>query len=149
MQIFRSLDELVNNTQRSVVSVGNFDGVHLGHQLVLKSMVDRARELSAQSAVVTFDPLGPDAVKRIARRELESVARRHGLIGWTILWSERLIEHVSQSGWDARYGARPLQRTIEREVVAPLAAWRLKQAPDSASTLLVDWMDGELRASKV
>jgi len=45
MQIFRNLDELAANTNRSVVSVGNFDGVHLGHQLVLKSMVDRAREL--------------------------------------------------------------------------------------------------------
>jgi riboflavin kinase / FMN adenylyltransferase len=67
MQTFRSLDELASNTQRSVVSVGNFDGVHLGHQLVLKSMVDRARELSAQSAVVTFDP-HPSHVLHSSRR---------------------------------------------------------------------------------
>lgn len=67
MQIFRSLDELVSNTQRSVASVGNFDGVHLGHQLVLKSMVDRARELGAQSAVVTFDP-HPSHVLHSSRR---------------------------------------------------------------------------------
>jgi riboflavin kinase/FMN adenylyltransferase len=67
MQILRSLDELGNNTQRSVVSVGNFDGVHLGHQLVLKSMVDRARELGAQSAVVTFDP-HPSHVLHSSRR---------------------------------------------------------------------------------
>jgi riboflavin kinase / FMN adenylyltransferase len=67
MQIFRSLDELDNNTQRSVVSVGNFDGVHLGHQLVLKSMVDRARDLGAQSAVVTFDP-HPSHVLHSSRR---------------------------------------------------------------------------------
>ena len=38
MQIIHSLDELAGNTQRSVVSIGNFDGVHLGHQMVLKSM---------------------------------------------------------------------------------------------------------------
>jgi riboflavin kinase/FMN adenylyltransferase len=56
MQTFSSLDELANNAQRSVVSVGNFDGVHLGHQMVLKSMVDRAREINAQAAVITFDP---------------------------------------------------------------------------------------------
>lgn len=56
MQIFRSLDELTNNRQRSVVSVGNFDGVHLGHQMVLQSMVGRAREVNAQAAVITFDP---------------------------------------------------------------------------------------------
>ena len=67
MQIFRSLDELTSNAQPSVVSVGNFDGVHLGHRLVLKSMVDRARELGAQSAVVTFDP-HPSHVLHSSRR---------------------------------------------------------------------------------
>ena len=67
MQILRSLDELANNTQHSVVSVGNFDGVHLGHQMVLKSMVDRARESGAQSAVVTFDP-HPSHVLHSSRR---------------------------------------------------------------------------------
>ena len=67
MQIFRSIDELANNTQRSVVSVGNFDGVHLGHQMVLKSMVDRARESGAQSAVITFDP-HPSHVLHSSRR---------------------------------------------------------------------------------
>jgi riboflavin kinase/FMN adenylyltransferase len=67
MQIFRSLDELAGNTKPSVVSVGNFDGVHLGHQLVLKSMVERARDLKAQSAVVTFDP-HPSHVLHSSRR---------------------------------------------------------------------------------
>ena len=67
MQIFRSLDELRTNQQRSVVSVGNFDGVHLGHQLVLKSLVDRARESGAQSAIVTFDP-HPSHVLHSSRR---------------------------------------------------------------------------------
>jgi riboflavin kinase/FMN adenylyltransferase len=67
MQIFRSLDELTSNTKTSVVSVGNFDGVHLGHQLVLKSLVDRARESGAQSAVVTFDP-HPSHVLHSSRR---------------------------------------------------------------------------------
>jgi riboflavin kinase/FMN adenylyltransferase len=67
MQIFRSLNELANNAQRSVVSVGNFDGVHLGHQMVLKSLVHRAHEMDAQSAVVTFNP-HPSHVLHSSRR---------------------------------------------------------------------------------
>lgn len=67
MKIFRSLDELSGNLQRSVVSVGNFDGVHLGHQMVLKSMVERARVLGAQAVVVTFDP-HPSHVLHSSRR---------------------------------------------------------------------------------
>jgi riboflavin kinase/FMN adenylyltransferase len=67
MQILHSLDELTINAQPSVVSVGNFDGVHLGHQMVLASMVERARELNARSAVVTFDP-HPSHVLHSSRR---------------------------------------------------------------------------------
>jgi riboflavin kinase/FMN adenylyltransferase len=49
------------------MSIGNFDGVHLGHQVVLASMVARARELNARSAVVTFDP-HPSHVLHSSRR---------------------------------------------------------------------------------
>lgn len=56
MQIFRSLDELAANTSPSFVSIGNFDGIHLGHQMVLYSMMTRAARAEAQTAVITFDP---------------------------------------------------------------------------------------------
>jgi len=67
MQIFRNLDELTGSQQHSVVSVGNFDGVHLGHRMVLESMVERARALNAASAIVTFDP-HPSHVLHSSRR---------------------------------------------------------------------------------
>lgn len=69
MQILSSLDELTNNSRRSIVSVGNFDGVHLGHQMVLKSMIQRAREIDAQAAVITFDP-HPSRILHNSRRTL-------------------------------------------------------------------------------
>jgi riboflavin kinase/FMN adenylyltransferase len=40
----------------SVMSIGNFDGVHLGHQAVLKHVVQRAEELEASAVAMTFDP---------------------------------------------------------------------------------------------
>ena len=39
----------------AVVTVGTFDGVHLGHQMVLKALIKKARELHLHSVVVTFD----------------------------------------------------------------------------------------------
>jgi riboflavin kinase/FMN adenylyltransferase len=42
--------------QRTVLSIGNFDGVHLGHQAVLRHVVERARELDAVAAAMTLDP---------------------------------------------------------------------------------------------
>jgi riboflavin kinase/FMN adenylyltransferase len=40
----------------SVVSIGNFDGVHLGHRAILESVVRRAKELGCRSAAITFSP---------------------------------------------------------------------------------------------
>ncbi len=39
-----------------VLAIGNFDGIHLGHQAILRATVERARALNAVSTVLTFDP---------------------------------------------------------------------------------------------
>jgi riboflavin kinase/FMN adenylyltransferase len=56
MQILRSLAELDSYASSSVVTIGNFDGVHCGHRMVIASMLDRARDLNARAVAVTFDP---------------------------------------------------------------------------------------------
>jgi riboflavin kinase/FMN adenylyltransferase len=58
VQVWRALDEVPESERsgRSVVTIGNFDGVHRGHQLLLAGLVTRARELAADAVVVTFDP---------------------------------------------------------------------------------------------
>ena len=55
MQIARSLTEL-DFSGRSVVTIGNFDGVHCGHRMVIASVLERARALNASAIAVTFDP---------------------------------------------------------------------------------------------
>ncbi len=56
MKIFRSLDEIPPGFGPTVVSVGNFDGVHRGHRLILDCIRDRALARNARSVAVTFDP---------------------------------------------------------------------------------------------
>jgi len=55
MQIARSLAEL-GSIGSSVVTIGNFDGVHCGHQMVIASVLERARVLNTSAIAVTFDP---------------------------------------------------------------------------------------------
>lgn len=78
-------------------------------------------------AVVRFTPLSHDDVLTIARKELAEIASREGLVQsrLTIEPSDRLVEHVAAAGFDARFGARPLQRVLERQIVSPLARWLL------------------------
>lgn len=55
--------EVVRRDDRSVVTMGMFDGVHRGHQVILKRLTEVAEELNGPSVVITFDP-HPQAVLR-------------------------------------------------------------------------------------
>ncbi|MGF1432444.1 bifunctional riboflavin kinase/FAD synthetase [Kitasatospora sp. LaBMicrA B282] len=63
MQRWRGLEEIPGDWGRSVVTIGSFDGVHLGHQLIIDRAVSRARELGAKAVVVTFDPHPSEVVR--------------------------------------------------------------------------------------
>ena len=63
MQLWRSLDEVPSDLGRTAVVIGNFDGVHLGHQHVLATARAKADEQGLTLVAVTFDP-HPMAVLR-------------------------------------------------------------------------------------
>lgn len=65
MRVVRDLDRLHEPPCRTVLTIGNFDGVHLGHREIFRRVVNKARELKGTAVVVTFDPhplrfLAPD-----------------------------------------------------------------------------------------
>jgi riboflavin kinase/FMN adenylyltransferase len=84
MKIFRSLEEIPADFGPTIVSVGNFDGIHCGHQHVLREMVRRARENQASAVVVTFEPhpfriLRPDVTPRL----ITPLAKKEALLAET------------------------------------------------------------------
>ena len=56
MQVVRDLNNLNEKPCRTVLTIGNFDGVHLGHREIFRRVVDKARELKGTAVVVTFEP---------------------------------------------------------------------------------------------
>ena len=63
MQRWHGLEEVPGDWGRSVVTIGSFDGVHRGHQLIINKTIEHARELGAHSVVVTFDPHPSEVVR--------------------------------------------------------------------------------------
>ncbi|MGZ6989461.1 MAG: adenylyltransferase/cytidyltransferase family protein, partial [Thermoanaerobaculia bacterium] len=56
MQVVKDPFRPVDLPRGGVVTIGNFDGVHRGHQAMLRTVAARARELGVPSVVVSFDP---------------------------------------------------------------------------------------------
>jgi len=70
MQVFHKLADIPHDFGPTVVTVGNFDGVHRAHQTVIGDIVGRARAAGARSVAVTFEPhptriLRPDHVFKL------------------------------------------------------------------------------------
>ena len=42
--------------KKPVITIGTFDGVHIGHQALIKHIVTRANEIHGESVLITFDP---------------------------------------------------------------------------------------------
>lgn len=56
MRVFRGLAELTGPLPAPVLTIGNFDGVHLGHQRLFQTVAARAREIGGTAAALTFEP---------------------------------------------------------------------------------------------
>jgi ATP-dependent Clp protease ATP-binding subunit ClpC len=91
--------------------------------------------------VVSFQTLSAAIIRQITEKELASIADRDGLKhnAITLKWSAALVEHLSQAGFDKRYGARPLQRTIERLVIAPLSRYLIANSKLRRIQLALDF----------
>jgi ATP-dependent Clp protease ATP-binding subunit ClpC len=137
---------MTSNLGASLSRAIGFGGNEVGTRYREEAMkFFRPEFFNRMDQVVTFQPLNSEAVKAIARRELDAIAKREGLLrnGVTVAWSEALVERVAGIGFDLRYGARPLQRVVEREVVAPLARWLLDNLVGNGSIIRADWVDGK------
>ena len=56
MKIIRDIDNIPEDLTGSIVTIGNFDGVHLGHREIFRNIVKEAGEKNRKSVVITFDP---------------------------------------------------------------------------------------------
>ena len=73
MELIRGIHNLQQNQQGCVLSIGNFDGIHLGHNAVLSRLLEEAKRLQVPATVMTFEPQpaelfsGKNAPARLSR----------------------------------------------------------------------------------
>jgi ATP-dependent Clp protease ATP-binding subunit ClpC len=55
-----------------------------------------------------------------------------------------VVSHLAAHGSDRRYGARPLQRMIEQQVIVPLSRFLIENVPSQGASLRLDMKDGSI-----
>lgn len=66
MRVVRGSAALGRSPRRAVLTIGNFDGLHIGHRQILRTVIDRARAHDGEAVVYTFDP-HPRKVLQVGR----------------------------------------------------------------------------------
>ncbi|MBB3066036.1 bifunctional riboflavin kinase/FAD synthetase [Limibacillus halophilus] len=129
MAIYRHSERLPQEARKGVVAIGNFDGLHLGHQVLLGEARTRAAALGVPSLVLTFEPhprsiFQPDLPPfrltpfRIKTRTLEALGIDHMVVAhfdtaFASISAEDFIQHILVEGmgvghvvigWDFCFG---------------------------------------------
>ncbi len=108
--------------------------------------VFRPEFLNRIADIVHFDHLTEDVITRIAQRELRALTERDGVKRRNIRieTTDRLLDHLVDAGYNPQYGARAMQRVVEKTIVPPLADL-LAAEPDLADTRLkLGWSGTEV-----
>ena len=104
----------------------------------------RPEFLNRIDEIVHFERLDRDQLGEIVRLQVEGLRRRLGERGITLELSDAATALVIEHGYDPAYGARPLKRTIQRELENPLAIKVLSGELGDGAVVRADALDGEL-----
>ncbi|UTA69982.1 MULTISPECIES: ATP-dependent Clp protease ATP-binding subunit [Emticicia] len=100
--------------------------------------------------VIVFNSLGREDIHKIIDIALKRLTSRISSIGYKIELTEKAKDFLGDKGYDQQYGARPLNRAIQKYVEDPLAEEILKGETKEGDTILVDYSgEGESLTFKV
>ena len=99
----------------------------------------RPEFLNRVDEIIVFHTLTEADLTKIVEIQLGNLRKRLAERKIALVLTDSAKQHIVRTGYDPAYGARPLKRTIQKEVETPLARMLLKgEAPDG-STVTVDY----------
>ena len=130
--------------------IGFIDPNSKNGQTIKKEIQSKIREtfrlefLNRIDEMVFFRPLSIEDLSKIAFRILDDLRKQLEGQGMFFDIEEEALELICKEGYDPVYGARPLERTIERLVKKPLSEKLLTQEFQAGDMILVDVKDGRI-----
>ncbi|MDB5196956.1 MAG: Clp protease ClpB, partial [Flaviaesturariibacter sp.] len=113
-----------------------------GEVMTLLRQTIRPEFLNRVDEIILFQPLMKSEIKGIIRIQLEGLKQLVAQSGIQLRFSDYLLEFLSENGFDPQFGARPLKRLIQKEIVNSLSKRILAGDIDRSQPVLVDVFDG-------
>ncbi|MES2372717.1 MAG: ATP-dependent chaperone ClpB [Bacteroidota bacterium] len=110
--------------------------------MVLLRQTIRPEFLNRVDEIIMFSPLMKKQIMGIVKIQLEGLKRLVATNGITIQYSEYLLEFLAEQGYDPQFGARPLKRLIQKQIINGLSKKILAGDIDKTKPVLVDVFDG-------
>ena len=103
----------------------------------------RPEFLNRIDEIVVFDPLTPDDIRQIVRIQMEILRKKLEAENVVLTYTRAFEDDMVENGYDPVYGARPVKRLIQRELVNKLAREILEGKVHKDSAIEVDCVDGQ------
>jgi ATP-dependent Clp protease ATP-binding subunit ClpB len=124
----KNKDEVVEKTKNEV--------------MVLLKQTIRPEFLNRIDEVIMFQPLMKKEIKGIIKIQLDSLKQLVAQSGINLQFSDYALDYLAENGYDPQFGARPLKRLIQKEIVNQLSKKILGGTVDKTKPVLVDVFDG-------
>ncbi|MDQ2718441.1 MAG: ATP-dependent chaperone ClpB [Bacteroidota bacterium] len=124
----KNKEEVVENTKRAVLD--------LLRQTIRPEFLNRIDE------VIMFQPLMRKDIREIIRIQLNDLRRQLAKSGVTLEFTDYALDYLAENGFDPQFGARPLKRLIQKQIVNQLSKKLLGGTIDKTKPVLVDVFDG-------
>ena len=115
-----------------------------GKVLDVLKMTVRPEFLNRIDEIIMFDPLTKADIRDILHIQEEELRRKLSESGVTVAFTPAFEEHMVENGYDPSYGARPVKRLMQRELVNLLAKSILDGTVRKDSVIQVDAAGGEV-----
>ena len=99
--------------------------------------------------IIVFRKLSHDDIEKIASIMLDGLKSRMSNLGYNITFTDALVSHLADAGYDEVYGARPLRRAIQAEVEDFLADNILTGSVSEGGEITVDFEDGNVKIKEL
>ena len=134
--IQENFEDVTEENKEEIVERTKRDVVNLLKQTIRPEFLNRIDE------IIMFQPLMRKEITNIIRIQLNDLKNQLLKNGVILEFSEYAVDYLAENGFDPQYGARPLKRLIQKQIINQLSKKLLEGSIDKTHPVLVDVFDG-------